>query len=396
MKLHEDINYENKEIRKGTVTQITNSFLSLPQRIQDVHKDTYLYHNFIFKSMDDKGLITCPIHGDFPQSMNKHLNAGRGCPDCGTERNKLSLRRTKDEFISEAIAKYGDKYDYSLVEYVDRKTEVIIICPVHGETKQTPRSHLSSEFGCTKCAYRSSGLKKRKELEVFILEAIAVHGNKYDYSLVEYNGAHELVTIICPIHGNFDITPHSHTFGESGCSSCGGIASNIKVVEKARSEFEARSRLKHGNKYNYDNVEYFNSITPVKIWCIEHQEFFYQTPANHYIGTGCKYCISNNKDSNNNRYKKYYDLPTLLYYIKIIHNNKIYWKIGITTKTVEERFRRDKIKIEVLNIEQFDTGKKAYLKEQLIINSLREFAYKGEHILRGGNSELFIEDCYLR
>ena len=105
---------------------------------------------------------------------------------------------TKEDFISKAISVHGDKYDYSKVDYVDCFTEVTIICPVHGEFQQSPHIHLQGA-GCKKC----SNYNNRYTTETFIEAAREIHGDKYDYSKVEYINSTTEVTIICPIHGEF-------------------------------------------------------------------------------------------------------------------------------------------------------------------------------------------------
>ena len=50
----------------------------------------------------------------------------------------MTRRRTTEEFVEKAIAVHGDRYDYSLVEYVNANTKVTIICLVHGGFEQTP------------------------------------------------------------------------------------------------------------------------------------------------------------------------------------------------------------------------------------------------------------------
>lgn len=62
----------------------------------------------------------------------------------------FSVRKTTEQFISEAKAIHGNKYDYSKVEYIKNSIEVCIICPVHGEFWQTPNMHLRKR-GCPIC-----------------------------------------------------------------------------------------------------------------------------------------------------------------------------------------------------------------------------------------------------
>ena len=118
----------------------------------------------------------------------------------------MKTDKTK-EFIAKAKAVHGDKYDYSKVNYVNSFTKVTIICPKHGEFEQTPNLHLKSQ-GCPNC-YGN----KKMTIEEFIKRAKEVHGDKYDYSKVKYVNALTKVTIICPIHGEFEQTPAKHLLG---------------------------------------------------------------------------------------------------------------------------------------------------------------------------------------
>ncbi|WVR18055.1 hypothetical protein JXVLWARM_CDS_0004 [Burkholderia phage Bm1] len=53
----------------------------------------------------------------------------------------------------------------------------------------------------------------------------AKHGNKYDYTEVEYHKYEIPVVIRCPIHGRFEQTPKSHLSG-TGCPQCGKTIQN--------------------------------------------------------------------------------------------------------------------------------------------------------------------------
>lgn len=116
----------------------------------------------------------------------------------------------------------------------------------------------------------------------FVKKAIEVHGDKYDYSKVEYMGTHKNVCIICPMHGNFLQTPANHLNGR-GCPKCGG---NGKLTA---SEFIKRAREVHSDKYNYSKVEYVNSKKEVCIICPKHGKFL-QRPSDHLNGRGCPKC----------------------------------------------------------------------------------------------------------
>ena len=92
--------------------------------------------------------IICPEHGEFLQNAAMHLQ-GNGCPECGKIKYSNALRKTTEKFISEARKKWGNKYDYSKVEYESSHKKVCIICPTHGEFWQEPDNHL--RWGCKCC-----------------------------------------------------------------------------------------------------------------------------------------------------------------------------------------------------------------------------------------------------
>ena len=154
-------------------------------------------------------------HGEFLQTPNHHL-AGQGCKICGINIRTMST----EEFIKKATDVHCNKYDYSLVEYIDTITKVKIICPKegHGEFLQTPNSHLS-ESGCVICGIEEHLKKTTKTLQNFIKDAQKSHGYIYDYSLVEYINNNTKVKIICHKHGVFEQIPDSH-IRDKGCPVC--------------------------------------------------------------------------------------------------------------------------------------------------------------------------------
>lgn len=151
---------------------------------------------------------------------------------------------TTNEFIEKARKVHGDKYDYSKVEYQNSDTRICIICPIHGEFYQVPYSHLSGS-GCKRCAEKEKHMAFTKNNKHFIEKSQKVHGNKYDYSKVEYINRNEKVRIICPIHGEFWQRPANHYEGK-GCPKC-----NASKLEK---EVET---LLASNKIEYETQKKF-------------------------------------------------------------------------------------------------------------------------------------------
>ena len=246
------------------------------------HHGKYDYSKVEYIGALKKVCIICPEpeHGEFLQTPSNHTR-GKGCPKCGQLARNDCNRLSKEDFIKKAKEKHGDKYNYDKVEYVNNATKVCIICPEHGEFWQTPNSHLSG-YGCTKCAYEDKSERRRLSKEDFIKKAHEKHGDKYDYSKVNYVDALTKVCIICPKHGEFEQTPNTHLRG-CGCQKCSG-----KYIPTKEEWISAANKV-HGDKYDYSNVEYVNAKTKVCIICPEHDEFW-QTPSNHLKGKGCPKC----------------------------------------------------------------------------------------------------------
>ena len=253
------------------------------KKAKQVHSDKYDYSKVEYVNSKTKVCIVCPEHGEFWQTPANHLQ-GQNCPKCSNISTHEKQKSSTQEFIKHSKEIHCEKYDYSKVKYVNNYTKVCIICPEHGEFWQKPNGHLYGR-GCPYC-----GKTKKLSLFEFIKKAKEIHGNKYDYSKVEYINYETKVCIICPEHGEFWQTPHSHIRG-SGCPICYG---NKKLNNET---FIKRAREIHGDKYDYQKVEYINYETKICIICPKHGEFW-QTPHDHLSGKGCSLCIRYVHDKN--------------------------------------------------------------------------------------------------
>jgi len=262
------LNGSNCPICSGNFKYNTQSFI---EKAKEIHGNKYDYSKVNYISSKAKVTIICPIHGEFEQQPYSHIK-GIGCSKCSGYHKKT----TKD-FIQEAKEVHGNIYDYSKVKYKNTHTKVTIICPKHGEFKQTPSSHLNGQ-GCSKC----SGLKKLTTKE-FIKKAKEIHGDRYDYSKVEYIQNKKPVIIICPEHGEFEQKPNSHLMG-SGCLKC-----KRRSYKYTIKEYIQKAKEIHGDRYDYSKVEYINNKTEIIIICSKHGEFK-QIPHYHLSGNGCPKC----------------------------------------------------------------------------------------------------------
>ena len=304
------------------------------RRSQEIHKEEdgspkYDYTESEHVNSNTKVKIICKIHGLFEQNSHDHL-VGKGCSKCGFEKGSKKAVLGKNVFLERAKKAHGDKYDYSLLpDNLKTKDKVKILCKEHGVFEQESKSHTYG-IGCPKCGHAEGGLKIRNKQEDFINKAREKHRDKYDYSKVIYKGVEVKIILICPKHGEFNITPHDHLSGK-GCRKCGYEKNSITMKSL--------------------NVHTFRS------------RFTEQKPA-------------------------------ILYYINIKTNNKEYYKIGVTTRSVAERFSSDISKgtqISLIKSWSYEHACDAYREEMSIIRFYKEHKTK-DTPLRDGNGEVFDVD----
>lgn len=206
------------------------------------------------------------------------------------------MKYNKKEFLEKAKLKHDNRYNYDLVDYVNSQTKVSIICDEHGTFAQLPSSHLMG-IGCPMCGIVKRTNKLRRNLLLFIDKSNKKHNNIYEYDLVDYVNNKTNVKIFCKLHGYFETTPERHLSG-IGCNICSGYRFNSETIINRFIE-------KHGNRYDYDLVDYVNSQTKVNIICHEHG-MFKQTPSQHIGGQGCPKCAiilnGENRLLNNNEF----------------------------------------------------------------------------------------------
>ena len=257
------------------------------RRAIEKHGDKYDYSQVVYKNSNTKIKIICHEkdengneHGVFNQTPSRHL-CGDRCPACFR-----SFKKTTEQFIEDARKVHGDKYDYSKVDYQGNKKYVIITCPKHGDFSQKPLFHLQGQ-GCQKCYDERRGNTIRVTLDEFLSRSKEKHGDKYDYSKVDYERGNIEVCIICPKHGEFWQRPDKHMKGH-GCPKCGNELNGFNK-RLTTEEFIERAKQVHGNKYDYSKVKYRTTNDYVTIICPKHGDF--EQKANvHICGRGCQAC----------------------------------------------------------------------------------------------------------
>lgn len=127
-------------------------------------------------------------------------------------------RLTLDVVLERFRLKHGDKYDYSKVVYVNRRTPMKIICPIHGEFEQTSDKHY--KYGCWECGVKYRTSNRKFNTDECIKLCIEKHGDRYSYDKVNYVDCKTKITITCHKHGDFEQLPINHYLNGHNCPTC--------------------------------------------------------------------------------------------------------------------------------------------------------------------------------
>lgn len=204
------------------------TFEQFVDKARSIHGDKYGYGKGTYLGTHIKFCFTCFEHGDFWQTPHNHL-AGQGCSSCGYIKNSLFFKSTIEEFIEKANKIHNNKYKYPNAIYLSANKKLLITCENHGDFEQTPNNHLNGQ-GCPFCYKEIVGKWNCLTTEEFIKRAIEIHGDKYDYSKVNYSNSQVKVCIICPEHGEFWQTPNDHIYGH-GCLKCNDSKGEKLIID---------------------------------------------------------------------------------------------------------------------------------------------------------------------
>ena len=308
--------------------ELKKNFITKAKLIQDKEYD---YSKVEYVNNKTKVCIICPIHGEFWIRPDTFLS-GHMCKLCSIEKRKKLRTMDEGEFISR-VKKIFPQYDLSLVKYINSHTYVDVICPIHGIFKIKPY-HLLNGHGCKKCGMISTHNKQRKTVENFIEEAKKIHGDKYDYSKVEYKNRDTKVCIICPKHGEFWQTPHGHLNGQ-GCPIC----SNSVLEKEVSTELvNLNIEFEQEKKFSWLGLQSLDFYLPQYNIAIECQGIQHFTIVDYFGGEdGFKYRQKNDQKKlrlcNDNGVK-------LFYYSKFKYPN-VYTDIKILINEIKNGREKD-------------------------------------------------------
>ena len=260
------------------------------QKAKIVHGDLYDYSKTNYVKSTLNVIIICKEHGEFLKRACLHISEKSGCPKCQQIITNKNKTKPFEHFLTKALEAHSNKFDYSKArdEYINNATILTIICPTHGDFKQKASTHIYLKAGCRKCANDADRLKKKDNKEIFIEKATNIHGNRFDYSEVEYVASKLHVKIKCSIHGIFLQKPMHHLLG-SICPSCANDDRYSKM-RYTKDEFVEICSKKHKNRYDYTNTIYKTAKDDIEYKCKKHG-LIKQLAKYHLEGHGCDKCF---------------------------------------------------------------------------------------------------------
>ena len=229
-------------------------------------------------------------------------------------------------------------------------------------------------------------MKKKRNMNTsdIISRFIAKHGNRYDYSLVEYKSYYEKVKIKCNDHGYFYQTAHHHYDGR-GCPKCPRFG-----AKKNQNDVLMDFKNIHGDEFLYEKFIYVNDYSMVTVTCRIHGDFNL-TPNSHKNGTKCPICFLERSGFGKNRFIKCSERfggVASLYVIKCSGNEEEFYKVGITTDFMK-RFKRSVIPYDYKIIKLIDGDSSLIWEiEKKVHRDLFKYRYKPKNKF-SGSSECF-------
>lgn len=279
-------------------------------------------------------------------------------------------KKTHEQYEQQLFEREIDYWP--LERYVNSKTKILHECLNGHQWEVSPGSILAG-YGCPHCY---GNIKKTPEQYIHELKVkdikyipLEPYVNKYTPIL------HQCLK--CPDDFSWKITPDNVLRGH-GCPQCAG--NRRKTTEQYKAELESKGIFYKALE------EYINDSTPILHQCPCPNEYKWKTsPGSILSGKGCPKCAD---------YGFQPDLPAILYYIKIDKFQESFYKIGITNKTVFERFQRDSDKdITILMEKRFAKGVDAAREEKEILTKYKHMRQSVPGFLKSrGNTELFEED----
>jgi len=196
------------------------------------------------------------------------------------------------------VRSYGGPYNFSMSVYAGMNQKIAFVCPTHGVV-QADAKNLINGKKCQQCAFADRVGKNRLTKNKTIQRFIQQHGDRYDYSHVQYNGQQSPVTIICKRHGSFEQKPEFHWSG-SGCPQCFSEDKRGQSQKDTLESFTLKLANVFGDLFDTSKSVYVSSNTSITVRCSAHNSLCLTKPNALLAGnnpcTKCNHMKSSQED----------------------------------------------------------------------------------------------------
>jgi len=197
---------------------------NLTRFLNDAHEkfgNKFDYSRVVYQRQKIPVLIVCPMHNEFSITPDRHLQSDYGCPKCGVlARATKRISDGESRFIKNFRLKFSDNLEL-LSPYISSHSQILCRCKLHGIDFETTPNRLDTwKHGCPKCARDATALSSALSQAEFMQRVIEKFGTQFDFSKSSYHGMQEKVRVVCPIHGDFLVTPISFLQSSHGCRQC--------------------------------------------------------------------------------------------------------------------------------------------------------------------------------
>lgn len=350
----------------------------------NIFNNKYDYSDFEFVNMQTKGLVKCnTCLNQWMVRPSHHICYETHCPECVRKDKQMTVTSFKEK----AYNLYTNHFDYSEIDDLPKgvQSNISIRCIKHNLIfKQTVHAHLKGRAGCKDCL--SIKLSKTNEECIEDLKTIPNY-NKINFSKFIFKGDREKVTISCK-DCNKDKTILYVTLKTNGFK-CACLKTKLN---KGLNEFLEKNKT-YLNTYTLTTKNEYNGyLKPLSFKCNKHEIEFQQTPESISRGyKGCSKCSTENNSFDKQNYIKAH-IECTLYLIQLSNENELFYKIGITHKSIKQRFATLKdYKITILYELKKDSKTILDIEEHIKGTLINNYKYI-PNIDFGGKTECFILD----
>ena len=355
------------------------------KQFKEVHGDEFDYSNVVYVDINTPVEVYCKKHDFIFTPTPKNHRNGSKCKNCGKENQIEKSRKTNEQFIKQLSEKYGNKYDYSLIEYNGNKIPVKIVYK-DDIIEMRPDALLFKKK--TKGFIKK--LTKSSDKETFIEEAVKVYGNKDDYTETYIISARKKIKIRCTKHDNTfqkDIQTYLQGYGCPKCS-----AENYRKLRTIPIE-EYYKRAEKANDYKYTYTgDYTILKEAITFYCKEHGRQR-RNASSHLNGTGCMKCEKTGNKTDKFTKEGYINTAnervTSLYLIECSSEKEKFYKIGKTFRGVEARFSGKILPYQYKVLKIYNsTAEEIWDLEESLHIKYKDYSYKSDKWFSG------FSECY--